>query len=199
MRFTRRSRTILVTAFPPFGGRSANASLMALRGLRRESPWLRTRILPVDSELGPLRVRRALREVRPAALVMLGEAGGTTDIRLETTAWNLLDFRIPDASGRQPSGVPIRHGGPDSIRATLPVDRLHSALRDEGHPVVSSDDPGRYLCNQVMFEALDHIARRDLDCAAGFVHLPLESELPTPRAVRVLVRIVSMLRTAPAE
>lgn len=194
MRLTRRSRTILVTAFPPFGGRAANASLLALRGLRRESPWLRTRILPVDSELGPLRVRRALREVRPAALVMLGEAGGTTDIRLETTAWNLLDFRIPDARGRKPSGVPIRHDGPDFRRATLPVEALHGELRDDGHPVVCSDDPGRYLCNQVMFEALDHISRRGLGCAAGFVHLPLESELPTPRAVAALLRLVSLLR-----
>lgn len=194
MRVSRRSRTVLVTAFTPFGGRRTNASLLALRCLRRDLPWLRTRVLPVDSALAPLRLRRALREVSPAALVMLGEAGGSAALRLETTAWNLLDFRIPDAAGRQPIGVPIRPGGPEFHRATLPLDRLHDALLALGHSVSRSDDPGRYLCNQLMFEALDHIARRDAPCQAGFVHLPLETELPTPRAVAALARLVSLLR-----
>ena len=196
MRFRPPARRILVTAFRPFGGRTANASLLALRVLRGQYPWLRTRILPVDAQLGPLRLCRALREVVPHALVMLGEAGGSREIRLETTAWNELDFRIPDAAGRQPAKSPIRPGAPEKLHATLPFESLHATLAAEGHPVALSDDAGRYLCNQVLFEALHHIDVRSLGCSAGFVHLPLESDLPTPRAVAALARIVTTLRDA---
>lgn len=39
---------------------------------------------------------------------MLGEAAGSVELRLETTVWNLLDFRIPDIAGRHPAGCLIK-------------------------------------------------------------------------------------------
>lgn len=194
MRFRPMFRTVLVTAFQPFGGRATNASLLAMRVLRNDHAWLRTRILPVDSHLGPLRLRRALREVKPDALVMLGEAGGSREIRLETMAWNELDFRIPDAAGRQPVKSPIHLDGPGFLASTLPFATLRTSLADDGFPVVCSEDAGRYLCNQILFDALHHIEARSLGCMAGFVHLPLESELPTSRAAAALARLVTILR-----
>ena len=94
---------ILVTAFGPFAGRSENASSLALRELKIRRPEIRTRILPVDSVIAPTRLRQALRLIRPDVLILLGEAAGSKTIRLETTAFNELDFRIPDISGRQPT------------------------------------------------------------------------------------------------
>jgi hypothetical protein len=46
-------------------------------------------------------MHRALHELKPRAVILLGEAAGTCDIRLETTAWNELDFRIPDIAVHQ--------------------------------------------------------------------------------------------------
>lgn len=188
------SAKLLVTAFGPFGGRTRNASLLALRGLKETLPWIRTRILPVDAELGPARLRRAIRELRPAALLMLGEAGGSCEIRLETTAWNELDFRIPDAAGRQPRGLPILPEAPASLRSTLPFERLRVPLVSAGHPVVLSEDAGRYLCNQVLYEALHFVGRMELACAAGFVHLPLEQDYPTRRAIDALATLIGGIR-----
>jgi len=184
------SSRVLVTAFGPFGGRPCNASLLALRGLKQALPGIRTRVLPVDAELAPMRLRRAIRQLRPGILVMMGEAGGSREIRLESTAWNGLDFRIPDAAGRQPSGMPIREGAPGSLQASLPLQRLCDVLAEGGHPVTLSDDPGRYLCNQVFFEAMHALDRWSIDCAAGFVHLPLETDYATPRAVAALREIL---------
>jgi pyroglutamyl-peptidase len=185
---------ILVTAFAPFGGRAQNASLLTLRGLKHALPWLRTRVLPVDARLAPARLRRALRELRPAALLMLGEAGGSREIRLETTAWNELDFRIPDAAGRQPHGLAIRPDAPSSLRSTLPFEQLLTPLLAAAHPVVLSADPGRYLCNQVLFEALHLLRDIDPACLAGFIHLPLESDYPTSRAIDALTRLLEETR-----
>jgi pyroglutamyl-peptidase len=184
---------LLVTGFGPFGGRSRNASSLALAGLKQRLPWLNTRILPVDSVVAPRRMSRALREVGPDAVLMLGEAGGSQSIRLETMAWNELDFRIPDVAGRQPQGVPIDPAAAPSIAATLPIDQIHTCLVECGHACEVSTDAGRYLCNQILFHTLRVIEKHHTRARAGFIHLPLENDCPTTRAVDALARAVEVI------
>jgi pyroglutamyl-peptidase I len=186
---------ILVTAFGPFDGRTRNASFLALRGLKREFPRIHTRVLPVDSVLGPARMIRTLRLLRPEVVILLGEAAGSSTLRLETTARNELDFTIPDAAGRQPRGMSIQPGASATHRTTLPVEEIHATLEAAGHAVSLSDDAGRYLCNQVMFRALQEIEKTASPCLAGFIHVPLADGYPTSRvvealglAIRVIVR-----------
>lgn len=185
---------ILVTAFGPFDGRSQNASSLALARLKQSQPRLNTRILPVDSVSGPARLLRALKQVRPDALVMLGEAAGSTAIRLETTAWNQLDFSIPDASGRQPRGVPIDPNGPDFLPATLSLESMHAELTLAGHDAMISHDAGRYLCNQVMYQSLAWLSKQESACVAGFVHLPLANHYPTSRAAQAIEILLDLIR-----
>ncbi len=186
---------LLVTAFGPFGGRELNASSLALEGLRKSFPRLRTRVLPVDAVIAPSRLIQAIRLIQADALIMLGEAGGSTGIRLETTAWNELDFRIPDIAGRKYSSRPIRRAAPASLSSTLPLVEIHERLVSLGHPVTFSQDPGRYLCNQIFFRAMDHLAQNGIAIPAGFIHLPLERDLPTDCAVEAISEVVQILRT----
>jgi pyroglutamyl-peptidase len=183
---------ILVTAFGSFGGRQKNASSLALAGLRKAFPEIRTRILPVDAVIAPSRLKQAIRKIKPDALLMLGEAGGSKEIRLETTAWNELDFRIPDIAGRQYASRAIRKDAASSLPSTLPLREIHAQLGSTGHPVSFSDDPGRYLCNQVFFCALDHLAESGIAIPAGFIHLPLECDYPTARAVEALSEVLNI-------
>lgn len=185
--------TLLITAFGPFGGRMENASSLALRELKSAFPWIRHRILPVDSVIAPARLLDALRTIRPDALVMLGEAADSSRIRLETTAWNEMDFTITDIAGRQPKGRAIRRDGAAHLPATLPLQEIHARLRKIGHDAELSDDPGRYLCNQVFYTALDRLG---VGCPAGFIHLPLAGNYPTARAADALGAIVEILTDA---
>ena len=185
---------LLITAFGPFGGRSFNASSLALQELRRRLPWINTRVFPVDSIVAPLRMNRALREVKPQAVILLGEAAGACDIRLETTAWNELDFRIPDTAGRQPRQQRIVARAPDSLPSTLPLDRIHDQLNQAGHAVSLSHDPGRYFCNQMLFHTLWRTGMSRNPIPAGFIHLPLEHDFPTTRAVAALESVVEVMR-----
>ena len=181
---------ILVTAFGPFDGRPENASSLALRVLKTAHPQIRTRILPVDSVTAPARLRQALRIIRPEILILLGEAAGSKTIRLETTAFNELDFRIPDISGRQPTARPIRRDAPPIRRSTLPLEKINSLLSANDHDVILSNNPGRYLCNQVLYIALEFIELYTLPCRAGFIHLPLAEDYPTHRAVDAVSRVI---------
>ena len=184
---------ILVTAFGPFDGRSENASSLALRELKKQFPEIRTRILPVDAVIAPARLRAALRSIQPDVLIMLGEAAGSTHIRLETTAWNELDFGIPDAAGRQPRKRVIKKGGQASLSGTLSWETFLDALLTENHQVGLSEDPGRYLCNQVFHEALFHSTQHQPALKAGFIHLPLAKDYPTTRAVEALAAVLRAL------
>lgn len=185
---------ILVTAFGPFAGRSENASSLALRGLKRVFPEIRTRVLPVDAVIAPARLRQALRQIRPDALIMLGEAAGSKRIRLETTAWNKMDFSIPDIAGRQISSRQVFAGSPASRPSTLPLDRILAKLDALGHEVSLSDDPGRYLCNQLFYTAAEFLTKSSAPCRAGFIHLPLAHDYPTERATAALEYVIRELR-----
>ena len=188
---------ILVTAFGPFDGRATNASSLAITGLSQTFPWIRTRILPVDSVLGPARMKRAIREVRPDVVLMLGEAAGSKTIRLERTAHNALDFAIPDNAGRQPRNLPVIPSADDTLHSTLPLEPLLAALEEAGHAATISDNAGRYLCNQVMFLTLHQLGKTAPQCVAGFIHLPFAGDYPTAKTIDALGVVILLLAGKP--
>lgn len=187
---------ILVTAFGPFGGRVENASSLALRELRRTMPEIRTRILPVDAVQAPARLRQAIQRIRPTAVIMLGESGKTKKIQLEQTAWNSKDFFIPDIAGRIYKSIPVRRGAAECTHSTLPLEKILSELLKKNHSVAMSEDPGRYLCNQLFFCAMDFLSTNGLDIPAGFIHLPLEKDLATCRAADAIAEVIRILKNA---
>lgn len=184
---------ILVTAFGPFGGRTTNASMLAIAALKKTHTGIRTRILPVDAVIAPARLKQAMKKIRPDILIMLGEAGGSKTIRLERTAWNEMDFRIPDIAGRQPVKRLIDPNGPESFASTLPLDSLLGTLDCQGHRVSFSDDPGRYLCNQVFYTALSNLSEINMTCQAGFIHIPLENDYSTSKICDALTLMIQKL------
>lgn len=167
-----------------------NASSLVLKELLRRKTNIRYRTLPVDSVVAPSRLKQAIRNIRPSAVIMLGEAADCCGIRLERTAWNSKDFRIPDIAGRMPKGVPIIRSAANSMTSTLPLEKFRAVLKENGHPVSMSDDPGRYLCNQVFFSALEYLKTYGTAIPAGFIHLPLESDFPTSRAADAIEKII---------
>jgi pyroglutamyl-peptidase len=182
------SAPILVTAFGPFGGRTLNASSLALAELRRTDRFIRTRVLPVDLVEAPRRLRAAIRRLSPRAILLLGEAAGAQCLRIESKAWNDLDFSIPDISGRQPRGRPIVLGGPAFLPTPIDCRGVLRALQRAGHAAEASEDPGRYLCNRLYHAALHAAATPSL-----FVHLPLESRLAPTRAADALRLVLQWL------
>ena len=60
---------------------------------------------------------------------------------------------------------------PKATRDTLlPLDAIHDALVSLGEDPHHSRDPGRYICNNVMFADIGAMAPRG--GVAGFIHLP---------------------------
>jgi len=175
---------LLLTGFEPFDGGSVNPSQLAVKQLASEGlPGCEIvpLILPVIADIAPGLMLARLEEVKPDVLLSLGLAGSRPVMSIERVAVNLLDFRIPDNAGRCVVDDPIAADGPAAYFATLPVRAMHEAVLAVGVPVELSLSAGAYLCNQVMYAALHHIALRGWQTRAGFVHLPALPEMVETR------------------
>lgn len=165
---------VLVTGFGPFDGQSTNASWLAVTAVaaRWTGPEeLAVRELPVSFRGARQHLRTAIAEVEPDLVVCVGEAGGTSAVRVERVAVNVIDARIPDVDGSAPIDVPVIAGAPAAFFSTLPVKACAAAVRDAGVPVEVSNTAGLYVCNAT-FYALQHLLTPRAEVRSGFVHVP---------------------------
>jgi pyroglutamyl-peptidase len=168
------TRTVLLTGFQPFGGEQVNPSwqaVSALHGTRIAGHRVVARELPVAFGASLKALRAAPRDMRPALVICVGQAGGRAQLSLERVAINIDDARIPDNTGQQPVDVPVVAEGPAAYFSTLPVKAMRHALNAAGFPAEVSQTAGTYVCNHV-FYGLMHALRRQRIVRAGFIHIP---------------------------
>jgi pyroglutamyl-peptidase len=166
---------LLLTGFEPFGGSAVNPSEQVVRAMAQERlrrVQLRTAILPVDRVNGPARLIRATQKYRPDVVLCLGEAPSRMAISIERVAINLMDYRIADNAGYQAMDEPIVRDGPAAYFVTLPVRAMLDAVKAVNVPAELSLSAGAFLCNQVIYTLLRHLALTQADVRAGFIHLP---------------------------
>jgi pyroglutamyl-peptidase len=165
---------LLLTGFEPFDGSLVNPSMQvaqALAGKLFGDCRVESVILPVEGSRMPNVLFKALDTVQPDAVLGLGEAPRRSVVSVERVAINLQDYSIPDNRGIQRSDTPIRADGPTAYFSTLPVRKIHTALKAAGIPVEISLTAGAYLCNHLMFTLLDYFAVHQIQVPAGFMHL----------------------------
>jgi pyroglutamyl-peptidase len=173
---------LLLTGFEPFGDSPTNPSEQVVRALKAKNlPGiaLSTAILPVDRVRGPAALLDAFNRARPDAVVCLGQAGHRSAVSIERVAVNLLDYPMADNGCQQAVDEPIVPDGPAAYFATLPVRALQEAAQVAGVPTELSLSAGAFLCNQVMYTLLHHVATNGWSIPVGFIHLPY---LPTQAA-----------------
>lgn len=166
---------ILVTAFMPFGGETVNPTEQALSLLPDGICGFRIKklLLPVEFGRAAELAAGEYDRLSPAAVVMLGQAGGRSAITPELAAKNLMDARIPDNAGFMPKGLKIAVDGEETLASTLPNEEIVKAIRALGLHAELSRDAGAYVCNSLLYSMLLHTGGR---IPAGFIHIPFSSE-----------------------
>lgn len=169
---------ILVTAFEPFGGENLNPADEAVQLLPAMMDGSQIVKLQVPVVFGGAieKVTRAIDGLQPDACLLVGQAGGRTDLGVERVAININDGRIADNAGYQPVDEPIDPLGPAAYFATLPIKAIVEGIRQAGVPATVSNSAGTYVCNHLMYGVLHHIALRGLVIPAGFIHIPFLPE-----------------------
>ena len=168
-------KTVLVTAFEPFGGETLNPTEMVLGMLPDTigNHSIRKLVLPVEFGRSADIAIAEYDRLRPAAVIMLGQAGGRSAITPETTAKNLMNSDQPDNAGFLANHLRIAENGPDTLSSTLPIERIKDALAARGIPCERSDDAGTYVCNSLFYSMLMH---NKGEVPTGFIHVPFIKE-----------------------
>ena len=166
-----REKVILVTAFEAFGGETINPTERILEELPDEAAGftIRKLLLPVEFVRASELAVYEYDQLAPAAVMMLGQAGGRSAITPETTGRNIMNGRIPDNAGFRPEHLPVKESGPAELKSTLPVERIVQAVRKLGIACEKSDDAGEYVCNTLLYGMLHHVNGA---VPAGFIHVP---------------------------
>ena len=102
---------------------------------------------------------------------------GAERFRLESSAYNLADFRVADEDGWQPHDEPItaRRPAGSRLRTALDLGALRHTLRRHGVEV--SCDPGRFVCNYTYYLSLVHCQGPDPDAGGAAAALPGKEEV----------------------
>ena len=151
---------ILVTGFTPFGGEQINPSWEAVRRLpnRIGRAELIKHEIPTEFDASGAALHKLLTELRPDAVLCVGQYGGANCIRVERVAINLDE--------------PVVAGGPDAYFATIPTREIVDALREQGIPAQLSYSAGTFVCNNLLYCALHESERSNSAPRCGFVHIP---------------------------
>lgn len=192
---------ILISAFAPFGGEAINPAQLVLARLpdslntsRGSTPLVKI-ALPTAYDQAADILLAAIDEHQPAVVISLGQAGGRPAICLERVAINLKDSQQPDNLGQVFSDAPIVPGAPAAYFSTLPLKKMQAALKVLNIPITISNTAGTYVCNQVIYTALHHIAVHKLPALAGFIHLPyLPEQANTKTPQPPAMELADMLR-----
>jgi pyroglutamyl-peptidase len=170
---------ILLTGFTPFPGVDLNPTALLVQDLAAQplaGIRLSTEVLPTAFAPAGVRIRQLIAQHQPEAVLMLGVAANRDSINLERTGYNWDEAAKPDIQGVSRAGQPIRTGGPAQYHSTLPFEAMYAALAAAGIAVTYSDDPGRYVCNHVLYHAGDMLA--ESATPYGFIHVPALKTAP---------------------
>ena len=169
-------KKLLVTGFDPFGGQPVNPAREAvLRLPDTVGGYEITKLeIPTVFGLAAETVLKAAEELRPHAILCVGQAGGRSAVTPEVVAINLREATIPDNAGNIPVNTPVMENAPAAYFATLPVRDMARAVKERGIPCALSYTAGTFVCNDLLYTLLHRY--RDTDVRVGFVHIPFLPE-----------------------
>lgn len=165
-------KKLLITGFDPFDGANINPSWEAVKLLPEQiGNWRLTKLeIPTVYGLAAQTLLDAAMDLRPDAILCIGQAGGRSAVTPEVYGANLRHARIADNKGQRPLCRPIVQGAPATYSATVPVANMVSAVRATGLPCELSYTAGRFVCNDLLYTLLHHY--HSTTVKVGFIHIP---------------------------
>ena len=173
---------IIVTGFDPFGGEKINPSIECVKALPEiEGVELIRLELPTVFKESAKRLNEVINDVKPDAVLSVGQAGGRAGITMERIAINVDDARIPDNISQQPIDETIQTEGEPAYFSTLPIKRIVKAIREAGISAEVSNSAGTFVCNHIMYQSLFAATKAEKPFKAGFMHIPFIPEQTTDK------------------
>jgi pyroglutamyl-peptidase len=182
------SMKILVTGFGSFLGHEVNPAEKVALALKNEH--YATVILPVSYAQAQSAFNKIPNLRSYDFILSLGLASGRKYISLEQMAYNEMNAIHLDNDGVRKMGEAIIAGQKPSLKTSVDVLKIHDALLQAGIPSDISDDPGRYICNEVYY----------LDLSSGipalFVHFPAIETMSVEKDYEAIQVILATIKSS---
>ncbi len=172
---------VLITGFQPFpaDGWHENVSGVAVTTMNPANlhgAQVMRLVLPVEYDRAPAAIVEVIERCAPDVVISFGQGGNA--IALEQVAYNLQDTGevsggAPDNRGIIRASVEIDESVGPTRNTLLPLPAIRSAIEALGEAPELSTDPGRYICNNTMFQDIGAMTGRG---RAGFIHLPYTTQ-----------------------
>ncbi len=165
---------VLITGFMPFGGSDINPAYEAVKLLPNviENAQIIKLEIPVVFKKEAEVLELAIKEHNPDITICVGQAGKRSSFCIEKVAINLMEARIPDNDGYQPSDLPIHEDGETAYFTNLPIKAMVNNVKKAGIPAKISYTAGTYVCNDIMYRLLYMIEKKYPNMKGGFIHVP---------------------------
>jgi pyroglutamyl-peptidase len=172
---------VLITGFKPFNGQPVNPSEMLLMRVpdyftNRPEVELTTDILPVSFSRSRFRLCELIDKTDPDLVILCGYAEVRSNLSLERIALNLNDASISDEDGEVPLNQTIAPDLPLALRSTIDIEDVVRLCEKDNILVEISNYAGAYVCNHVLFTALQKSEPDTRDYKACFLHIPVMPE-----------------------
>jgi pyroglutamyl-peptidase len=113
-----------------------------------------------------------LQRMDPDAVLLIGLAGRSRMLRIETRAANRASVLHADAARYRPNASKLEPAAPAFRKVQTPIAALVAAARRNGVAARPSIDAGTYICNATLFTCLGHAAAAGRPHSVVFVHIP---------------------------
>lgn len=172
----------LITGYGPFEDIADNISARVARDSGHPFEILEVSYQAVDDFISSLDPNSF------DAWIALGHAKGATKIRVEGLGRNVIGPR-PDVRGEGRLNEPITAEGPATLFATL---WTPAGLNEETDDWLPTDDAGGYLCNYILYRALETFPGKQI----GFLHLPPSEIMSLDQQLEALKKITILCEEA---
>ena len=171
----------LVTGFGPFGAMVENPSeLIAteiypqveILGSSSNKVRVKGLVLPTSSKESWEKLKEELKKTSPDILIMVGVAGGRTEIQFERFGLNIRDYPIADISDYKPVGEKISKRGPAAYETQVSLSELQKYMSEHGVEAKISNHAGAYVCNDLFYRALKYQQKHRELKVVQFIHVP---------------------------
>jgi len=175
-------QNIIITGFEPFNAKynPTKDVLDYFKYRRCDGNLVRTDILPVTFQGASERLVAGIEELNPYLVLSLSlSASGLNtrrkDLNFEKRGLNIMNAKNPDANGFRPENQPIDENGPEYrevIVTGFNAEDIVEYLKENEVRARTSDDPGKYVCNDLIYRTLAAIEQKRLRTKFGFIHMP---------------------------
>lgn len=183
---------IIIAAFEAFGKSKISSAEILAKALS-EKYHLPVEILPVSYKRAEIELYRIVEQHRPEVLLMLGQAGGDRELRIENIAINMRDVNLADKDGYIAQKEIIDPDFQMTLFTKADVCSIRDEIRSKGIKAKRSNSAGLFVCNSTFFKALT-LEKFYPNMTTIFVHLPILPQQQEDYPERFVMTLEDMIQ-----